>query len=278
MIPEGAPPGRLIFDIGMHKGLDTDFYLKKGFAVVGVEARHDLCSIVTQAQAASLAEGKLVIVEKALFRTSAQEVSFFINPSKDDWGSLFLGAAEKGVGKAQEIRVQTTTLDELISTFGVPYYIKCDIEGGDSIFVEQLSRLPTLPAFVSIEATRLEDVARLACCGFDRFQFVNQQMNSWTTCPLPAKEGNYVTKKFNGEMSGLFGRELPQDKWLNFETGARLFLDWLDLGRRDKSLAIGWLDVHVTTAETLGRSPIEEGIIAPSPVIAAHHDQPPPPL
>ena len=27
----------IIFDIGMHRGEDTDFYLKKGFTVVGVE-------------------------------------------------------------------------------------------------------------------------------------------------------------------------------------------------------------------------------------------------
>jgi hypothetical protein len=28
----------LIFDVGMHKDEDADFYLKKGFPVIGVEA------------------------------------------------------------------------------------------------------------------------------------------------------------------------------------------------------------------------------------------------
>ena len=32
----------IIFDIGMHCGEDTDFYLKKGFTVVGVEANPEL--------------------------------------------------------------------------------------------------------------------------------------------------------------------------------------------------------------------------------------------
>ena len=27
-----------IFDVGLHKGEDTEFYLKKGFKVVGIEA------------------------------------------------------------------------------------------------------------------------------------------------------------------------------------------------------------------------------------------------
>lgn len=34
---------KLIFDVGLHKGFDTSYYLKKGFTVIGVEARADLC-------------------------------------------------------------------------------------------------------------------------------------------------------------------------------------------------------------------------------------------
>ena len=32
----------LIFDVGMHKGEDTDFYLNKGFYIVGFEADPEL--------------------------------------------------------------------------------------------------------------------------------------------------------------------------------------------------------------------------------------------
>ena len=32
----------LIYDVGMHKGEDTEFYLSKGFKVVGFEADPDL--------------------------------------------------------------------------------------------------------------------------------------------------------------------------------------------------------------------------------------------
>jgi len=31
-------PQKLIIDVGMHKGYDTEFYLRKGFRVVAVEA------------------------------------------------------------------------------------------------------------------------------------------------------------------------------------------------------------------------------------------------
>jgi hypothetical protein len=37
-----AYKANLIFDVGLHKGEDTDFYLRKGFRVVAFEAHPDL--------------------------------------------------------------------------------------------------------------------------------------------------------------------------------------------------------------------------------------------
>ena len=39
---------KLIYDVGMHKGEDSDFYLKKGFRVVGFEADPDLAELCRQ--------------------------------------------------------------------------------------------------------------------------------------------------------------------------------------------------------------------------------------
>ena len=38
-------PRRLIFDVGMHKGEDTEFYLSRGHEVVGVEANRGITSM-----------------------------------------------------------------------------------------------------------------------------------------------------------------------------------------------------------------------------------------
>ena len=35
----------LIYDVGMHKGEDTEFYLRKGFRVIAIEADPDLVSL-----------------------------------------------------------------------------------------------------------------------------------------------------------------------------------------------------------------------------------------
>jgi len=164
----------LVFDIGLHRRLDAKFYLEKGFKVVGVEASSAHCELVRKENPVQIQSGALIVAERALHERSNEIVKFYINPEKDDWGSLDRGAAEKGVGLAREVSVRTISLRDLISTHGVPYYIKCDIEGGDAIFVRGLLSIPARPAPVSIEATGADDIARLLACGYDRFQIVNQ--------------------------------------------------------------------------------------------------------
>jgi hypothetical protein len=52
-------------------------------------------------------------------------------------------------------------------------------------------------------------------------------------------------------MSGLFGRELPPDRWEDFTAAFRKVIDWYDLRDRDPNLAIGWLDIHCSTTRVL---------------------------
>lgn len=242
----------LIFDIGMHKGIDSQYYLAKGFRVVGVEAVPALCRHAATVNADDLARGTLVIVERALFHESGQRVKFYCNPEKDDWGSLYRGAAEKAVGQAEEIQVLAITLDEIIDAHGVPYYAKCDIEGGDAIFVSQLATRPVKPHFVSVELTSLEDLAALRIMGYDRFQIVNQWLNPFNPPPNPSLEGRATPDvRFTSEMSGPFGRDLPPVKWTTYDECVQRFVAWNDLRLRDAQLGLGWLDVHVTTDAVL---------------------------
>jgi hypothetical protein len=70
----------------------------------------------------------------ALWPEGGQQVSFYFNPVKDDWSSIEKKWAEKGAHRSEEIKVVTVTLDELFEKLGVPYYVKCDLEGADIIF------------------------------------------------------------------------------------------------------------------------------------------------
>ncbi len=56
----------LIFDIGLHRGEDTDFYLKKGFRVAAFEADPNLVAHCKARFRDAISEGRLQIVEGAI--------------------------------------------------------------------------------------------------------------------------------------------------------------------------------------------------------------------
>ncbi len=72
----------LIYDVGMHQGQDTDFYLKKGFDVVAFEANPANVEFCKKRFAKEIEEEKLIIVEGAIIESSAfsgtgQKVKFY---------------------------------------------------------------------------------------------------------------------------------------------------------------------------------------------------------
>jgi hypothetical protein len=66
----------LIADIGMSEGNDTDFYLKKGFRVVGVEADPRSCAALRARFSEALAADRLRIVPRAAWERSGEVVTF----------------------------------------------------------------------------------------------------------------------------------------------------------------------------------------------------------
>jgi FkbM family methyltransferase len=59
----------LIYDIGMDDGDDTDFYCRKGFRVVAVEADPDLCEQATMRFASEIADGRITVINRAIVET-----------------------------------------------------------------------------------------------------------------------------------------------------------------------------------------------------------------
>lgn len=240
---------KLIYDLGLHAGRDSEFYLKKGFNVVAVEANPILANSTSERLAEHVGSGQLTVIEKAIWDKGGEEVTFYVNDEKDDWSSLFRGAAEKGVTSSREIKVQTITLAEMYETYGVPYYLKCDLEGGDISVAWQLSAQTERPKYASFEVTSLEIISALRASGYTRFQLINQAFHYLTKLPNPPMEGEYVNAHFDGYTSGLFGRELDFNKWVDFEEVAGQYMDFDRLKRRNEILAMGWLDVHATDAD-----------------------------
>jgi FkbM family methyltransferase len=210
----------LIFDIGCHNGRDSEFYLKKGFTVVAVEANPSLCLQLKQRFADQIASGQFLLVEKAIAEQRG-EVEFYLSEKDSIWGTIRPEHAAKVAGHgaaSTKIIVPSIPFSELIECFGVPHYMKVDIEGADLLCVEGLARFPQRPRFISIERSlsfgrQIMELRLLSKLGYTRFQVIDQQTIPTQKPPNPAREGQYADHRFELHDSGLFGEELPH-AWL----------------------------------------------------------------
>lgn len=254
----------LIFDLGMHDGQDTDYYLKKGFRVVAVEANPVLATEARARFQAQLDKGQLELLNVAIAQVPGT-FDFFVNHQNSKWSSLHLDWGKRGHKGYHKITVPGVPLAEIVKDHGVPYYLKIDIEGADLMAVDAIFSFPTPPAFVSVEGGGENFLQRFERLGYDRFLTVNQAKVPETTLPSSAREGNEVEHRFPMGASGAFGRDLP-GPWMTLDDirAERLrhkqIID--DITKRfpdnpnqvmaeRERLGIGWYDVHATRQEFL---------------------------
>jgi FkbM family methyltransferase len=244
----------LIYDLGMHNGQDTDFYLAKGFKVIAVEANPDLCAGARERFANQLESGQLIIEEIAISDTIG-EATFYLNQTNTKWSSLFDVWGERGKG-AVLTTVKTDLFENLLSKHGIPYYLKIDIEGADAIALQALHKMKEKPNFVSVEGGGPVMLDIMKALGYSKFAVVNQANVEKIDCPKPAREGEYVDHNFEMGASGLFGEEILEP-WITYdevmEERVRFKQVIADISKkhpnspsqqRNARAHLGWFDVH----------------------------------
>lgn len=267
----------LIFDLGMHRGEDTHFYLAKGFRVVAFEADPDLIAKCEERFADEIAAGRLTIVKGAIVENAAETptITFYKNPNVTVWGTVdpkWAKRNERAGWESEEITVATVEFRACVEQYGMPYYMKIDIEGADMLSLETLGEFEQRPDYVSIESSKTSlaaidhELDVLEGLGFDRFKAVQQATIPGTRAPRPAREGRDIDYQLARDSSGVFGRELA-DEWQTraqvrrtygrIFVGYRLFGNdtfmrtnrfarrvWRWLQRTTRRPIPGWYDTH----------------------------------
>ncbi len=212
----------LIYDVGMHKGEDTVFYLKKGFKVVGFEADPTLVELCKDKFSSEIADGRLVIVEGAIVDfsdavSSQTHVRFFKNNDISEWGTVVENWAQRNehLGSESEvIEVAAVDFKKCLSLYGIPHYLKIDIEGSDMMCLKSLLDFDDRPNYISIESDKLsfdrlkEEFLIFKTLGYTSFQAINQADIEKQREPKGG-EGNFANQHFKYGSSGLFGKDLP---------------------------------------------------------------------
>ena len=236
----------LIADIGMHDGQDTDFYLKKGYRVVAVEANPELVQANRQRFADMIESGQLTIIHCAIGADKGP-VKLFVNDRKTDWSSIHEHIAGRDGGELRCLEVPGIPASDFFDRYGEDlYYVEIDVEGEDVNVLLGLMNSTVRPKDLSIEATAVWHLGIMRTMGYDRFKLVNQTYwSDWTTS-RPAIHDKSIDYQFHAGSSGPFGEEAPGE-WHDVESVADSFISIERLGSLIPSQTVrSWWDFHAS--------------------------------
>lgn len=136
--------GDLVFDIGAHAGNRLRAFAALGCQVVALEPQPDFAWLLRALYGRSR---RVTVVEAAVADVagrrslSVSERTPTVTTLAADWREARAGDPDfDRVQWNRRIEVETTTLDRLIEQFGVPAFVKIDVEGSEPAVLAGLGR------------------------------------------------------------------------------------------------------------------------------------------
>ena len=145
----------LVYDVGANKGNKVKAFLKMGFRVIAVEPEKKALSTLhwrfDKNKNVTIVENGVSITEGELTIHIAESRSG-LNTLSEKWVNSLETEKENRWHKKHSFKdrytVKVTTLADLFSKFGIPYFIKIDVEGYESQVIKGMKQVP---AFMSFE-------------------------------------------------------------------------------------------------------------------------------
>jgi FkbM family methyltransferase len=166
---QGFRKGDLIFDIGANHGQKSDIFLRMGAKVVAVEPDEVNQSILKKKFLwGRFVKKPIVVIGKAVSDKCGVETMWIDAPGSakntlsGKWVET-LRTDKTRFGEALDFRgekiVETTTLDKLVEVYGLPVFIKIDVEGYEPNVLRGLQcEVPLLSFEVNLPEFRPEGV------------------------------------------------------------------------------------------------------------------------
>jgi FkbM family methyltransferase len=226
-------PG-LIYDVGAHNGWDTEHYLNLGFRVVAIDANPEAISDLGLKFKDRIDAKQLTLLNCAI---GDQGQNTFWISDHSDWSSFDEGVAKRSNTNARPIEVECVPFSRILKQYGVPFYLKIDIEGSDGFCLAALKDFNDRPQFISWEATDPDGIGQLRLMrdlGYTKFKIIRQ------TDFFSIGDG-IVHRKLRGLLRRLLLRPRPK----NFQIGSSgpfgeetpgNWHSWTDIAERWRSM------------------------------------------
>ncbi len=164
-----VPAGAIVFDVGAHVGDRVRAFRALGAEVVAVEPQPAAFRCLKWL----FGRSRLVHLVNAAVSDNDREIALKINlsnPTVSTASTAFVAAADGAQGWAgqrweETVTVPAVTLDALIERFGVPAFVKIDVEGYEDAALAGLKQ--PIPA-LSFEFTTIQRALAFRC--IDRLQ------------------------------------------------------------------------------------------------------------
>ena len=232
-------PERVIFDIGSNNGDDIPYYLLKAHTVVAIEANPLLCSHIQSRFPNEILSRRLFVENVALTSCGHENVDFYIHKKHHVLSSLsFQGNSDDYT----KITVKTLGIEELVSRYGTPYYVKIDVEGTDEDILEDLAKLSLRPSYLSAESHKISVFALLS----ERLNYNSFKLVDGRSVPYSYRK-TIVNSLFHDKP---YGYSFPAHSAGPF--GNDIFGQWMDKATFLKLLAmqgLGWKDIHASAVD-----------------------------
>jgi len=194
---------KLIFDVGLNVGQDTAFYLSQGYRVLAIEADPTLAQSNRERFQRDIEAGNLEILNVGIAKEEGC-AEFWISEGRPQFNSFHKEIAARDCRRHYSIEVPTSRFGTVLKRFGVPCFLKIDIEGNDMLCLEDLDSR-NLPQYVSVESecpidggvASVEDGLRtlrqLRTVGYKQFKLIDQKSFCSLSVPAPL---NYILDRF----------------------------------------------------------------------------------
>jgi FkbM family methyltransferase len=250
-----------IFDIGMHIGEDTRYYLRKGYKVLAVEANPVLAKQNEKKFKKAIASGQLVILNAGIADKEGI-LPFYVNHRLSEWSSFDKETGTRNNTGYHVIDVPCVTTKSLFEQYGIPYYLKVDIEGFDHYCLRDIADSGEKPKYVSCEAVHLEWLDILVSKGYSKFKLLNQandfqpinlsqEKKPWFSKYEIIKNGvklrlqKFIPFKHMYGSSGPFGEDTAGE-WLSAGEIRELYNAFYQYEKRQPLSGASWFDFHAT--------------------------------